>query len=51
MSIDRPRQTQPTPAQEAEIKRRLETLDRDIASGRYAAAVLADLRRRHDLKR
>jgi len=35
-----------TPAQKAEIKRRLETLDQDIANGRDAAEVLADLRRR-----
>jgi hypothetical protein len=35
-----------TAAQEAEIERRLSTLDKDIASGRDAADVLADLRRR-----
>jgi len=35
-----------TPAQEAEIKRRLDTLDRDIETGRDSAEVLADLRRR-----
>ena len=37
-----------TPAQKAEIDRRLATLDQDIASGRDAAEVLADLRRRPD---
>lgn len=36
-----------TRAQEAEIKRRLATLDRDIEQGRDAGDVLADLRRRH----
>jgi putative addiction module component (TIGR02574 family) len=36
----------PTPAQEAEIGRRLATLDQDIEKGRDAAEVLADLRRR-----
>lgn len=36
----------PTPAQEAEIKRRLDTLEQDIATGRDAAEVLAALRRR-----
>jgi len=35
-----------TPAQKTEIKRRLATLDQDIANGRDAAEVLADLRRR-----
>jgi putative addiction module component (TIGR02574 family) len=34
-----------TAAQQAEIARRLETLDKDIANGRDAAEVLADLRR------
>jgi putative addiction module component (TIGR02574 family) len=36
-----------TAAQKAEIKRRLATLDKDIAKGRDAAEVLADLRRQH----
>lgn len=36
-----------TPAQSAEIQRRLETLDQDIATGRDAMEVLADLRRRY----
>jgi putative addiction module component (TIGR02574 family) len=36
----------PTPAQETEITRRLETLDTDIAAGRDATDVLAALRRR-----
>lgn len=35
-----------TPAQKAEIKRRLATLDQDIANGREAAEVLTELRRR-----
>ncbi len=36
-----------TSAQRAEIKRRLVTLDDDVAKGRDAAKVIADLRRRH----
>jgi putative addiction module component (TIGR02574 family) len=39
--------TPPTPAQEIEIARRLETLDQDIENGRDAAEVLAALRARH----
>jgi putative addiction module component (TIGR02574 family) len=35
-----------TAAQKSEIRRRLATLDQDIAEGRDAAEVLADLRRR-----
>ena len=35
-----------TPAQTAELDRRLETLDEDIKHGRDARDVLADLRRR-----
>ena len=34
-------------AQKLEIERRLKTLDEDIANGRDAAEVLADLRRRY----
>jgi putative addiction module component (TIGR02574 family) len=37
----------PPAAQKAEIQRRLKTLDQDIAHGRDAADVLADLRRQH----
>jgi putative addiction module component (TIGR02574 family) len=36
-----------TQAQRAELNRRLETLDEDIAAGRDADEVLADLRRRY----
>ena len=36
-----------TPAQEAEVMRRLETLDRDIETSRDSAEVLDALRRRH----
>ncbi len=36
-----------TAAQKAELHRRRKTLDEDIARGRDAADVLADLRRRH----
>jgi putative addiction module component (TIGR02574 family) len=36
-----------TPAQEAELDRRLTTLDEDIEHGRSADAVLADLQHRH----
>lgn len=36
---------QPTAAQQAEIGRRLDTLDQDIEGGRDAAEVLAALRR------
>lgn len=35
-----------TPAQEAEITRRLKTLNEDIAAGRNAVEVLTSLRRR-----
>jgi len=36
-----------TPAQEAEIDRRLATLDEDIKQGRDADVVVTDLRRRY----
>ena len=36
-----------TAAQKGELQRRLETLDQDIAHGRDAADVLADLRRQY----
>jgi len=36
-----------TPAQEAEIDRRLATLDEDIKHGRDADVVVTDLRRRY----
>lgn len=36
-----------TPAQAAELDRRLETLDEDIKDGRDAGDVLAELRRRY----
>ena len=36
-----------TAAQKAELEHRLKSLDEDIAQGREAAEVLADLRRRH----
>jgi putative addiction module component (TIGR02574 family) len=37
---------EPTPAQKAELDRRLATLDEDIEAGRTADQIIADLERR-----
>ncbi len=47
LSLDDPREYDLSPAQEAEIQRRLDTIREGTASGRPASEVFADIRARY----